>query len=36
MYLKYNEKEVKYIDLRRNIEIKKHSFLMRNNIVVVI
>jgi hypothetical protein len=31
--LKSNENEVKYIDLRRKIEIKKMSNLMRNEII---
>jgi hypothetical protein len=32
-YLKYNENEVKYIDLRRKIEKKKMSNLKRNGII---
>jgi hypothetical protein len=32
-YLKSNENEVKYIDLRRKIEKKKMSNLKRNGII---
>ena len=31
--LKSNENEIKYIDLRKKIEIKKMSNLMRNEII---
>ena len=37
MYLKSNENEVKYIDLRRKIEIKKiMTNLMRNGIIYLL
>ena len=33
VYLRSNENDVKYIDLRRKIKIKKMSNLMRNEII---